>query len=157
MPRREVTERVENLSPLPLRQFKKGQTLYFKFTLSPGFSGWSQAEFQGIERGLVVLKPVTGTQTPSHLDDRSFERMFPGGTTKVRPTSCYLWGKGPGDMHPHCCWFHTLDDPVREHSGTPPLLKGSKVPVRELRDVFADDDPLKELIDTGQMTGRLLT
>lgn len=113
-PRKTIRPEVDCMSELPLRQFKRGQRLYFKKTLRTGFHLNCPGRFVRIERGLVVIQvePEKGGWTPDWLDKRSLEEMCPGNITRVRPTACYLWGKDREGLHKRCHWFVNLDDPV---------------------------------------------
>jgi hypothetical protein len=40
------------------------------------------------------------------MDERSFASKNPGGVVRLRPSSCFVWGKSQGEEgHPHCHWF----------------------------------------------------
>ena len=91
----------------PLSKFVEGDVICFsKPSGTQGHKVRGHGTFVKLEKGLVHIKYVSGEWEPSWMDERSFAERNPGGIVKVRPSSCFLWGKEPGDpSHDHCLWF----------------------------------------------------
>lgn len=106
-----MLERAVTLVAIPLKDFKPGQKLAFKFALGGGHYLFSGAEFIKVDRGVVVIKPV-GPYEPDWV--RGLESVFPDGTARVRPSSCFLWGPENinGLRHNFCHWFKDTKTPV---------------------------------------------
>ena len=90
----------------PLSKFEAGDTICFVKGLSPGFRLSGHGKFIKLEKGLVTVRYAPNEWEPTWVDERSFSKNNPGGVVRVRPSSCFLWGKAPGEPgHPHCNWF----------------------------------------------------
>src|SRR5208337_2025209 len=96
MGRKSYTEAPECMSDLALSQFRSGQTLCFKITVRPGFHAHVIGRFVKAEKGLVHAK-AKEIMDPSWYDWYAFDRKYPGRVVRLRPKSCYLWGKSLGD------------------------------------------------------------
>lgn len=90
----------------PLAKFAEGDIICFKKAIGQDHALFGHGTFVKLERGLVVIKYVPNEWEPSWVDDKRFARDNPGGVVRVKPSSCYLWGKEPGSVgYNHCMWF----------------------------------------------------
>lgn len=107
------TEAPECLVSASLALFKLGQTLCFKLTIRPDYHGHLVGEFVKVDKGLVHVKAV-GIIDPSWYNWHEFDRKYPGRIVRLRPKSCYLWGRFPDDKltHNYCHWFKDAKTPV---------------------------------------------
>lgn len=116
MARRSYTQAPDCVVNTPLDQFKPGQLLCFKVGIKSGFYAHLLGKFLKLDRGLVVVH-AQELYDPDWYDWDEFDRKYPGRIVRLRPTSCYLWGKSLAikhwsDSYPHCHWFKDLNTPV---------------------------------------------
>lgn len=90
----------------PLSKFVEGDVICFKKRIGSDHNLFGHGTFVKLERGMVVIKYAPGEWEPDWMDERSFARDNPGGVVRLKPSSCFLWGREPGDDGlDHCMWF----------------------------------------------------
>lgn len=105
-------DRKISLTDLPLNQFKVGQPLMVKFNINSGHDIHCDAEFLGIEKGLVKVK-ITDVNSPSWFSyTYDIPNRYPDFIGKFRAKSCYLWGQSGKISWPRCHWFTDTKTPV---------------------------------------------
>ena len=100
------------MTKLPLNQFAVGQPLTVKFMLPSDHSVFCDAEFIGIEKGLVKVK-ITDVQSPLWFSyDNAVIRKYPNHIGKFRAKNCLVWGKLAGEHNLRCHWFKDIKTPA---------------------------------------------
>jgi hypothetical protein len=105
-------ERKITITKLALNQFAVGQPLTVKFMIPSGYAIFCDAEFIGIEKGLVKIKLIAVQSPEWYRFNQDLSNRYPNYIGKFRAKNCFVWGKSDGEFNLRCHWFKDTKTPA---------------------------------------------